>query len=103
MKVTTNNVPRDLLPLSDVPENARGDFDYVNDDDAEANRFFQYCGRWYDANEFTVWTGPKDSPLATWDGVQADTFFSAVAIRFPVDRWTKQCDLTRVVVGLILS
>ncbi len=109
MKIITNNHPRDLVPLIDVPTADREDFDYITEDEAYSPRLFHYKNSWYDANEFCAIIPPgkdtanpfvhratEDSPLRRWDGIQTDSFFSAVVIRF-ADR---QCET--VVVGQAL-
>ena len=51
MKIITNRIPRPLLPLTDLPEKARADFDYI--DDSYDFRFVQYKGVWYDVSDST--------------------------------------------------
>jgi hypothetical protein len=100
MRITTNNVPRDLIDAWELSPTEREEFDYLNWDAIEAGEdsatFFRYRGQLYDLGEFTRWDGPEFSPLAKWDGYRADSFYSALVIRF-VD------DHERVVVGLALS
>lgn len=107
MKVTTNNVPRDLVSLAELPAGvAASEFDYVGEDDAYSPRFFRYRGAWYDVHEFvriversraTGWAHGVDdgSPLLAWDGIATDSLFSATLIRY-ADR---DCD--SVIVGRI--
>jgi|JI9StandDraft_2_1071091.scaffolds.fasta_scaffold33484_3 hypothetical protein len=113
-KITTNNVPRDLLNGWDLTEQERADLDYIAPvDDLEkwsecSQRFFRYRGQIYDVNEFVaiVPKGGKSSgsfahydhsdSFAGWDGIQTDSFFSGIVIRY--------CDnYERVVVGLAIS
>lgn len=85
MKIITNNVPRPLLPLTDLPEKVRADFDYL--DDPYGARLVQYKGVWYD-----VWDSMRcpgaEAPAATrhafagWDRYISDTFFSGVLFKF---------------------
>ena len=90
MKVITNNVPRPLLPLTDLPEKARKDFDYLGPDEAHDYRLVQYKGEWYDVWDSTRCTG-AEAPAATrhafagWDGYISDLFFSGVLFRFADD------------------
>jgi hypothetical protein len=92
MKIITNNHPRPLACLAELPGKVRTDFDYVGDEfDA---RFVQYKGVWYDVYDTqairTVPGAPmgwamvvaEDSPLASWDSVVSETFFSGVLFRF---------------------
>lgn len=93
MKITTNNHPRDLIALADMPEAARADFDYIEGEDQFSPRMFKYRGAWFDACEFTriakrsgrdwmAHTVDDDSPLLAWDGIQTDTYFSGVVLRY---------------------
>jgi len=99
MKITTNNVPRNLVCFHDLPDTAQSDFDYVSGDDLYSPRFFSYRGAWYDTNEFmrfdyaNAFSGPQ---FAKWDGYQSETFFSGIVVRY-VD------DFERVIVGLYFS
>jgi hypothetical protein len=73
----------------------------------EVNRFFRYRGDIYDTNEFVrivpcsqsfgyCHGAEPDSPLLKWDGIQTDSFFSGIVIRY--------CEgYESVVVGLALS
>lgn len=85
MKIITNNIPRPLLPLTDLPEKAREDFDYI--DDSYDFRFVQYKGVWYDVYDSTRCPG-DEAPAATrhvfagWDGYINDSYFSGVLFKF---------------------
>ena len=84
MKITTNRIPRPLLPLTDLPSSWR-DFDYI--EDPHEYRLVQYKGVWYD-----VWDSMRcpgaEAPAATrhafagWDGYISDSYFSGVLFRF---------------------
>jgi hypothetical protein len=95
MIITTNNRPRPLACLADLPAKVRADFDYVGDEfDA---RFVQYKGHWYDVYDSqsisTVARGPmgwavvvaEASPLADWDNIVSDSFFSGILFRLVGD------------------
>ncbi len=95
MKIITNNHPRPLACLAELPAKVRADFDYVGDDfDA---RFVQYKGHWYDVYDTqAIRTVPgfpmgwamvvaEDSPLADWDSIVSETFFSGVLFRLVGD------------------
>lgn len=90
MKITTNNQPRELVAFEDLPESERENFDYVAGKGRFVPRFFCYRGAWYDVGEFVR------AEIASWDGVQSDTYFSGVLIRY-VD------DCERVIVGRYYS
>lgn len=109
MEITTNNVPRELVALVDVPAEERSDFDYIDEDDAYSPRLFRYKDSWYDSGEFCAITPAseltanpyihrvsEDSPLLAWHGIQTDSFFSAVVLRYADD----QCE--NIIVGRVL-
>jgi len=87
MEITTNNQPRELVAFEDLPESECEDF---AGRDRFFPRFFCYRGAWYDVGEFVR------AEIASWDGVQSDTYFSGVLIRY-VD------DCERVIVGRYYS
>lgn len=104
-KIKTNNHPRDLVSLWELPENIRReDFDHISEDDG-AYRFVQYRGSWYDVNDTQVighdhrmgWGFPvdSDSPLAAWDHIATDSAFSAVVFRYPTEHYCGRTDYGR--------
>lgn len=85
MNIITNRIPRPLLCLSDLPEKAQKDFEYI--EDPHQPRLVRYKGEWYD-----VWDSQRcpgaEAPEATrhafagWDGYISDSYFSGVLFRF---------------------
>jgi hypothetical protein len=105
MRVITNNHHRDVVGAWELTADERAEFDYLDWEAIEEGRdsasFFRYRGELHDLGEFTAnWGISRDSglpdALAGWDGYRADSFFSALVVRF-VD------DNEGVVVGLMLS
>ena len=94
MKITTNNIPRELVTFHDIPKKSQPDFDYVTEDAQFEYRFIQYKGSWYDTydtqciavnhGQFMGWTMAveEDSPLAKWHAVIGESYFSGVLFRF---------------------
>ena len=108
--VKTNNTPRRLRTLSQVPKKVRKDFDYIydrpeikqlpkkerqNHDCMWEERLVQYRGVWYDVRDTQRIIGSpnmgrmglgmiveEDHPFAEWDAWINDTFFSGVLFRF---------------------
>ena len=95
-QLVTNNQPRPLLSFSELPANARSDFDYIEDDDYCTPRFVKYRNVWYDANDtqriepdngrshpvgWAMRVHPGE-PLAQFDSIVTDSYFSGVAFRF---------------------
>lgn len=99
-RITTNNVPRDILDAHDLNLDERRQFAYLDwdaiDAGAESASFFRYRGELYDLGEFEVWDNPASPTRQGWDGFRADSYFSGIVVRY-VD------DNERVVVGLALS
>lgn len=99
--VRTNNVPRDVIEGFELSAEERAEFDYIDwdavDRGEDAPWFFRFKGELHDLGEFTVWsTAPAFHPASQWDGYRADSFFSALVVRY-VD------EFERVVVGTVLS
>lgn len=98
--IRTNNVPRELISGWELTKKERKELDYigeVNDENVwsnEVNRFFRYRGEIYDIHEFVCIEKRSqltnsfchgvddDSILLKWDGIQTDSFFSAIVVRY---------------------
>ena len=79
LKLITDHKWRPFRFDYDVPPRILAkDFNYQNRDEAR-DGFFKYRRRWYHLDQF-VDAGP-DLPLARFDGLLSDTFFSGVAIK----------------------
>lgn len=78
--VITNNHAYELHAYYTLPTKVREQFDYLadNEDEQYSDRFFNYRGYWYDANEFSVNT---DTTLP-YDGVQSESYWSGTAIKY---------------------
>jgi hypothetical protein len=83
MYLKCNNKPRDLHPLTAVPEPERHWFDYIEGDDCYSDRLFQYRGSWYDLNEFE--RASDQIKLLGFDGMQSQSMFDAVLVRYFTD------------------
>ena len=93
LKIVSNGRPRPVLNGWELTEKEREEFDYIENVIDEPYRFFRYKGNVYDLQEFIL-TG-KD--LEDWDGVRADSFFSAVVIKLIAD------DNESVIAGSVYS
>lgn len=84
MNITTNNRPRPLACLADLPAKVWADFDYVGDEfDA---RFVQYKGYWYDVFDSQAITRELGfDQFKGWDGIVSETFFSGILFRLVGD------------------
>lgn len=109
LTVVTNNRPRQLVCFADLSEAERRDLDYIPEEEHYTPRIFRYRGGVYDVNEFVrivpraragalsfvhAHTVEEDSPLLAWDGIQTDSFFSAIVLRYAPDT-----DYEEVIVG----
>jgi hypothetical protein len=81
--VKCNNIPRPLYGWHDLTNKAQDDFDYLpnNERDANTARFFEYRGSWYDLHDgFDV--ASSNIKSLGFDAVQGESYFSAVAVRY---------------------
>lgn len=101
LTIVTNNQPRELVSLNDIPRRFHSDFDYIDGEDKYSPRLFAYRGAYYDTCEY-MRTPCDEAPrlelnkLSQWHGYQSDSFFSGTVIKF-VD------DCERVIVGRYYS
>lgn len=101
MTITTNHVPRNIVDAYELTADERAAFDYLPwdaiDSGSDGASFFRYRGELHDLGEFeTTSRLPRFSPLARWDGYRADSFYSALVVRYTDD-------MEQVIVGLALS
>lgn len=86
MNIITNNIPRPLRCVLDLPAKAQKEFDYIEGDERFDPRLVQYKGEWYDVYDTMRCPDPvpadKPSPFAGWDSYISETFFSGVLFRF---------------------
>jgi hypothetical protein len=89
--IKTNNIPRPTIHRFELTEKESKEFDYLPEDEGT---FFRYRGHVYDLGEFVriVPQGvadpngfahhDRDGSLKGWHGIQTDSFFSALVIRY---------------------
>jgi len=101
--IQTNNVPRYTLGWHNLTAKEQAEFDYLDTNDRryEAS-FVRYRGVVYDLGEFMrVESGYGGSSgngaLHGWDGYHADSYFSAVLVRYVGD------DMESVIMGTACS
>ena len=86
MNIITNNKPRALACLADLPAKTQLDFDYVREDGDYTARFVRYLGHWYDVYDSQSITRELGfDQFKGWDGIVSETFFSGVLFRFVGD------------------
>lgn len=86
--IQTNNVPRFTLDWHDLTAKEQREFDYLDTDDKRyETHFVRYRGWVYDLGEFMrVESGfggsSGNGAFHGWDGFHADSYFSAVLVRY---------------------
>jgi hypothetical protein len=91
MKITTNNVPRDVIDAYLLTEAERADFDYLPWDKIETGEdsasFVRYKGDLIDLGDVPSLHshGAPSDAFPGWDGYISETFFSGILIRYPRD------------------
>lgn len=96
MNIITNNRPRPLLALIDLPAEAQKDFDYVKEGAEFYPSFVQYKGVWYDVYDTDGKDGGRiPSVFKGWDEWRSESFWSGVLFRM--------CDDDKVIVGRYYS
>lgn len=85
MQIITNNVPRSLLALHELPAKTQLDFDYVREEGSYSPRFVQYKGWWYDVDDTQAVRYSRGGSAMTefdgWDSFVSETFFSGVLFK----------------------
>ena len=87
-KVTTNNVPRELVRSWDLTDAERAEFDYYDWNQIEQGFdsdpiFVRYRGELVDLGQFT--RSITTPGLNEWDGYQSDSYFSGLVVRYTDD------------------
>lgn len=95
MEITTNHHYREVLNAFDLTAKEAKEFDYLDLESGEGS-FFRYRGQAYDLGEFMRWDNPASPTNVGWDGHRADSYFSALVVKYGEDGET-------VKVGLALS
>ena len=83
MNIISNNIEREILNFCQLPDNVKSDFDYIDDPDNSGAMFAKYKGHYYDLGEFT--RAPDSLELLGWQGINTESYFSGVLIRFTDD------------------
>ena len=80
LKVITNGARRPLLTWWDLTRKEQAEFDYRTTETEQADgEFVRYRGWTYDLAEF------MRTAIDGWDGISADTYFSATLCRYVDD------------------
>lgn len=109
-EVKTNHRVRPLSSWLELAPNVRAKFDYIGFDEQFTTRFVKYQGRWVDVldtqriNSGQAFDFPaaEDHPLAKWDMIATDSFWTGLVFRFPTEAEAFRWDLDRydyIIVG----
>lgn len=99
VKITTNNVPRDIVNGWELTPSERKEFDFLDweaiEDGRDSAEFFRYRGQLY----FLESEGrPEFAP--GWHGYLSDSFFSGIVYKFPLQDYSDtEHDYERIIVG----
>lgn len=100
LTIITNNVPRDVIDAWELTPAEREEFDYHDwkaiEEGRDSASFFRYKGELYDLAEFFPWDNPASPTRGYWDGMQSDSYFSGLVIRYV-------SDFEQVIVGRFYS
>ncbi|MBA3351735.1 MAG: hypothetical protein H0U23_04805 [Blastocatellia bacterium] len=78
--IITNNVPRPILSGYELTDSERAEFNYIDFTTTDGS-FFRYKGEVYDLDDGFEYVGtPTNFP--NWHGIQPDSFFSGILIRY---------------------
>ena len=80
LKITTNNVPRDLIQGYELSDKEKAEFDYIDKEEIDGHNFFRYKGLVYDLGEF-MRVGHSFG-LQGWDGYHSDSAFSGILVKY---------------------
>lgn len=79
----TDNKERELISYTDLPDDWRSEFDYLDGEDCHSPQFFRYKGRYYDAVD--AMPAPVWALMEGWHTKVELTFDSLLLIRFEDD------------------
>lgn len=83
MQIITNNKPRPMLALYELPAKTQLDFDYVREEGSYSPRFVKYKGVWMDCFDMqSIGRELGFSQFTGWHGIASDSFFSGTLVRF---------------------
>ena len=75
MEITTNNVPREMIPFQCLPKKVQEQV-VENYENAPEFEWVKYKGWWYCLEDFMIADSVKG-----WDGIAHDSYFSGVLVR----------------------
>jgi hypothetical protein len=99
MQIITSWKFRPLVEFAQLPKRMQKEFDYIDESDHWTPRFIHYRGAWHDTHDtqriepdtgrahcmgWAMRVHPG-SPLALFDSVESDTYFSGSLFRFGPD------------------
>ena len=118
--VITNGHIRELVPFNNLPDEVKGDFDYVHMDERWDDRFVRYGGEWHDVMDAQrIDVTPSDpnirtrivafgfnvaetSPLNGWDAIATTSVWTGTVFRWMTDSEAYERDLLNDRYGYII-
>jgi hypothetical protein len=97
MQIKTNNHVRLILDWDQLTKKEQKEFDWMDEEDKIGADFVRYKGNVYYINDF-MRCPPGVEEFKGWDGYEADSYFSAVLVK-----WPDKFDMDRVVMARIYS
>ena len=86
MKITTNNIPRELLHYWELTDKQRDhvctEWDYMTEEEREQTEYFTYKGDLYNMSEFLC-TGGLPRPMMEWEGYLSFGYVGGLVIKYP--------------------
>ena len=79
LTIKTNNQARDLFYWNELPESVQSEFNYIDEDEKDYARFFNYLGNWYYFGDILHAT--PDIQRLEWDGYSSDSVWSGIVVR----------------------
>jgi len=99
LRIISNYHSREIIYGWELSEGEREEFDWMTDDELDAESFFRYKDTVYALSEFMRIEKNAPKEFQGWAGYLSDSFFSGILVRYPSDSW----DTDHIVVGWYLS
>jgi hypothetical protein len=114
VRVVNISEPLEIIDACMLTEQEREQFDYLDwaaiDDGLDSASFFRHYGEAHDLGEFSrIWGMNREGDtrpewMGDWDGHRADSYFSALVVRFvDEDGQRAEGEFSHVIIGLALS
>jgi hypothetical protein len=107
LTIVTNHVPRFVIESHELTKDEQSEFDYLDwpaiERGEDSRQFFRYRGQLYDLGEFETterYQLARQGWLKGWHGIQPDSFFSGLLIKWPTEDWSSSAlDFERIIIA----